>query len=32
VSKADFERLAHFRYQLRRFLRFSEETTRREGI
>lgn len=32
MSKADFERLAHFRYQLRRFLRFSEETTRREGI
>jgi DNA-binding MarR family transcriptional regulator len=32
MSKADFERLAHFRYQLRRFLRFSEEVTRREGI
>jgi len=32
MSKADFERLAHFRYQLRRFLRFSEEATRREGI
>ena len=32
MSKAEFERLAHFRYQLRRFLRFSEEVTRREGI
>ncbi len=32
MSKADFERLAHFRYQLRRFLRFSEEVTRRKGI
>src|SRR5450759_5182863 len=32
MSKADFEKLAHFRYQLRRFLRFSEEVTRREGI
>lgn len=32
MSKDDFERLAHFRYQLRRFLRFSEETTRRSGI
>jgi len=32
MSKADYERLAHFRYQLRRFLRFSEEATRRKGI
>jgi DNA-binding MarR family transcriptional regulator len=32
MSKADFERLAHFRYQLRRFLRFSEEVSRRHGI
>ena len=32
MSKADFERLAHFRYQLRRFLRFSEEITHQEGI
>ncbi len=32
MSKADYERLAHFRYQLRRFLRFSEEVTRRKGI
>jgi len=32
MSKADFEKLAHFRYQLRRFLRFSEEVSRRDGI
>ncbi|HEY2863199.1 MAG TPA: MarR family transcriptional regulator [Casimicrobiaceae bacterium] len=32
MAKGDFERLAHFRYQLRRFLRFSEEMTRRNGI
>lgn len=32
MSKADFERLAHFRYQLRRFLRFSEEVTHKKGI
>jgi len=32
MSKADFERLAHFRYQLRRFLRFSEEVTHEKGI
>ncbi|MGH6640904.1 MAG: MarR family winged helix-turn-helix transcriptional regulator [Polaromonas sp.] len=32
MSKADFERLAHFRYQLRRFLRFSEEVSREHGI
>jgi|ERR1700674_4382843 DNA-binding MarR family transcriptional regulator len=32
MAKADFEKLAHFRYQLRRFLRFSEEVTRRNGI
>lgn len=32
MTKAEFERLAHFRYQLRRFLRFSEEATRRQGI
>ncbi|MEO8626475.1 MAG: MarR family transcriptional regulator [Betaproteobacteria bacterium] len=32
MSKADFERLANFRYQLRRFLRFSEDVTRRQGI
>ena len=32
MSKADFERLAHFRYQLRRFLRFSEEVTHQQGI
>ncbi len=32
VSKAELERLAHFRYRLRRFLRFSEEVTRKHGI
>lgn len=32
MSKADFERLAHFRYHLRRYLRFSEEVARRKGI
>ena len=32
MSKAEYEVLAQFRYQLRRFLRFSEETTRRLGI
>jgi DNA-binding MarR family transcriptional regulator len=32
LSKTDFEKLAHFRYQLRRFLRFSEDVTRRRGV
>jgi len=32
MSKADFERLAQFRYQLRRFQRFSEESARASGI
>jgi hypothetical protein len=32
LSKADFARLAAFRYELRRFLRFSEEATRRNGV
>jgi DNA-binding MarR family transcriptional regulator len=32
MSKADFETLANFRYQLRRFLRFSEDVTRRSGV
>lgn len=32
LSKADFEKLAHFRYQLRRFLRFSEDLTHKNGI
>lgn len=31
-TKTDFEVLSHFRYQLRRFLRFSEEITSRAGI
>jgi DNA-binding MarR family transcriptional regulator len=32
MPKAEFEALARFRYQLRRFLRFSEEATRRKGV
>jgi DNA-binding MarR family transcriptional regulator len=32
MSKVEFELLAQFRYQLRRFLRFSEEVTRGEGV
>lgn len=32
MAKADFEALAEFRYQLRRFLRFSEDVTRASGI
>lgn len=32
LSKLDYELLADFRYQLRRFLRFSEELTQSHGI
>lgn len=32
VPKKDFEALANFRYQLRRYLRFSEEVTRKQGM
>lgn len=32
MSKTDFETLANFRYQLRRFLRFSEEVTHENGV
>lgn len=32
LSKDAFERLAEFRYRLRRFLRFSEEITRAHGV
>ena len=32
VKKADLEELSEFRYRLRRFLRFSEEIVRAEGI
>ncbi|HET9977847.1 MAG TPA: MarR family winged helix-turn-helix transcriptional regulator [Burkholderiaceae bacterium] len=32
MTKAEFEVLAAFRYQLRRFLRFSEEVTRHHGV
>ena len=31
-SKIDYETLARFRYHLRRFLRFSEEVTQRNGV
>ena len=32
MSKKEFETLSEFRYRLRRFLRFSEQVTRRNGI
>ena len=32
LSKREFEALSRFRYQLRRFLRFSEQVTRQRGI
>ena len=32
MSKDDFEALARFRHQLRRFLRFSEELTQAHGV
>lgn len=32
LSKKEFETLSEFRYRLRRFLRFSEQVTRRNGI
>jgi len=32
LSKSEFEALSQFRYQLRRFLRFSEQVTRQGGI
>lgn len=32
LSKKEFETLSRFRYQLRRFLRFSEDLTHREGV
>ncbi|QEZ44243.1 MarR family winged helix-turn-helix transcriptional regulator [Cupriavidus oxalaticus] len=32
LTKADFEALSDFRYQLRRFLRFSEDAAREEGL
>lgn len=32
LQKSEFEALSLFRYQLRRFLRFSEQATRRSGI
>jgi DNA-binding MarR family transcriptional regulator len=32
VSKADFEQLSEFRYQMRRFERFTEQATHGEGV
>jgi DNA-binding MarR family transcriptional regulator len=32
MTKSQFETLAEFRYQLRRFLRFSEEVTQKHGV
>jgi DNA-binding MarR family transcriptional regulator len=32
LSKPDFEALSAFRYQLRKFLRFSEEAAQTEGV
>jgi DNA-binding MarR family transcriptional regulator len=32
LAKPDFEMLSEFRYQLRRFLRFSEEAAQAEGL
>jgi DNA-binding MarR family transcriptional regulator len=32
LAKQDFETLADFRYQIRKFLRFSEQVTRKAGI
>jgi DNA-binding MarR family transcriptional regulator len=32
LSKTDFEALSEFRYQLRRFMRFSEEAAEDEGL
>jgi DNA-binding MarR family transcriptional regulator len=32
LSKSDFEALSEFRYQLRRFLRFSEQAAESEGL
>src|ERR1700692_1724541 len=32
ISKADFERLSEFRYQMRRFQRFSERAARSHGV
>lgn len=32
LAKADFEQLSEFRYQIRRFERFSEQAAQQEGI
>lgn len=32
ITKAEYEAIANFRYAIRRFLRFSEQAARKEGI
>ncbi|HEY3900528.1 MAG TPA: MarR family transcriptional regulator [Chthoniobacter sp.] len=32
MTKAEYEKLAAFRYELRRFLRFSEQEAKRQGV
>lgn len=32
IDRADYESIAAFRYAIRRFLRFSEQAARREGV
>ncbi|TXI82030.1 MAG: MarR family transcriptional regulator, partial [Cupriavidus sp.] len=32
LTKQEFEALSDFRYQLRRFMRFSEDAARAEGV
>jgi DNA-binding MarR family transcriptional regulator len=32
ITKREFESLAEFRYELRRYLRYSEEITRKKGV
>lgn len=32
IAKTDYESIAAFRYAIRRFLRFSEQAARREGV
>lgn len=32
VTKRQYEALANFRYQLRRYLRYSERVTRKHGV
>ena len=32
ISKRQYETLANFRYELRRFLRYSEQVSRKNGV